>query len=78
MTLQEAKEAKNRYGHSNIENGFEFLTLIVPSDFKEMIKFLADYNENNYTDDDCLKYSTDNDFKLYAEMSNRSRKDLTF
>lgn len=78
MTIQEAKVAKKRYGHSNIENGLEFLTLIVPSDFKEMISFLADYKESCYTDDDCLKYSSNNDFTLHATISERSRNGLSF
>lgn len=74
MTYEEALDMKSRYGNSIIENNSEFLILIAPKNFNELIKFLADYKEENYTDEACKNYSTDNEYQLYANMSEQSRR----
>lgn len=74
MTYQEALDMKSKYGDSIIKNGSEFLVLIAPKNFNDLIKFLSDYKENTYTDSVCKMYSTDNEFQIYVYMSEQSRR----
>lgn len=77
MTYQEALEQKLLYGHSIIENNLEHLVLIVPKKQEDFIKFLSNYKESKYTDEDCKKYSSDNQYQLHKYMSEKSRSLLS-
>ena len=74
MTYQEALDAKAKYGKSITKNNSEFLVLIAPKDFNDLVNFLADYKEDTYTDEFCKIYALNNEYQLYANMNEHSRR----
>lgn len=74
MTHQEVLQLKHDYGDSIVKNNLIFMVLVVPKETKDLINFLSNYEEDTYKDEDCKKYSSNNQFMLYVYMNKLSRK----
>lgn len=76
MTFQEALIKKENYGNKVYNSGKEFNVIIVPNKFSELVNFLSNYNEDNYSDKDCMSFSTDSDYNTHLFMTKESLKRL--
>lgn len=79
MTYEEALEFKQISERNTImETGYEYVFLIVPSLTEDFIRFMDDYNEEEYTDENSKNYSSNNEYKLHHKMTEQSIRKFIF
>lgn len=65
MRFKEAIELKNKIGDTFESKGMEYLTLIVPSDYDEKMKYLEFvYSSSEFKDENAKLYSQNNEFDI--------------
>lgn len=72
MTHEEAILEKKIAEKTVMETGLNYNYLIVPALEKDFKNFINDYNEKTYSDEDCKKYSSNNQFEVFQMMDDYS------
>jgi len=72
MTYEETLNLKIEAEKTIMETGYFYKYLIVPEIEEERIKFLENYNEKTYTDEDCKQYSSNSEFLVWQTLADES------
>lgn len=74
MNFEKALNEKNQAMKTVMETGHSYNYLIVPEIAEERDNFFENYDEKTYNDEDCKKYSTNNEFGVWQILDNESVK----
>jgi len=65
MTFEQAQQEKEFLPSKNSPRGFKMEIFIVPALAKDLIKYLKDFENKDFIDEEAEKYSSNNEFGLY-------------
>ncbi|MBP1167219.1 ribonucleotide reductase alpha subunit [Chryseobacterium sp. PvR013] len=74
MTFEEAINEQNQAMKTVMETGHSYNYLIVPEIAEERSKFFENYDEKTYNNEDCKKYSSNNEYCVWQILDNESVK----
>jgi len=74
MTFEETLNEQNQAMKTVMETGHSYNYLIVPEITEERDKFFENYDEKTYINEDCKKYSSNNEYCVWQISDNESVK----
>ena len=72
MTYEEALYEKIQANKTIMGTGHSYNYLITPEIGEERDKFFEDYNEKTYNDEDCKKFSSNNEYCVWQTLDDES------